>query len=373
MASVSPYQSKSGRRWRVQYSSPDGKRRQKRGFLTKREALAWAEDAGTAARRGEWTRSGRGVTVGDLGEVWVMSRAHLKPSSVAAITSSWKTHVKPRFGARRVGEVRMSEVQVWVGEMLAAGKSASVVHRAVGVLSAIFDYAAADKLVSGNPCKGVSLPRKKRGDKPILTIAQVEALAGAVPRHGVLVWLLATTGLRWGEAVGLRVRDIDFDAGRIFVRENAPTVGGKIVVGTPKTHQQRQVAAPGFVMELLREMVRGRRKKDWIFTGKDGQPLTTPSRRSWFYAGVTACQKVDPNFPYITPHGLRHTAVSLLVASGASVKVVSRQVGHSGAKMTLDVYTNLFPDELDAVAVAMDTLAGKSEPKVSQKRKIRAI
>ena len=62
----------------------------------------------------------------------------------------------------------------------------------------------------------------------------------------------------------------------------------------------------------------------------------------------------DADFPWVTPHGLRHVAAGLMVASGASVKVVQRQLGHASAAMTLDVYADLFDGDLDEVARAMD-------------------
>lgn len=67
-----------------------------------------------------------------------------------------------------------------------------------------------------------------------------------------------------------------------------------------------------------------------------------------------ACLAADPTFPRVTPHDLRHTAASLAVQAGAHVKAVQRMLGHASAAMTLDVYADLFDDDLDAVATALD-------------------
>ena len=69
---------------------------------------------------------------------------------------------------------------------------------------------------------------------------------------------------------------------------------------------------------------------------------------------MTECQKADDTFPSITPHDLRHTAASLAVSAGANVKAVQRMLGHAKASMTLDVYTDLFDDDLDDVAANLD-------------------
>ena len=65
----------------------------------------------------------------------------------------------------------------------------------------------------------------------------------------------------------------------------------------------------------------------------------------------------DSEFPLITPHDLRHTAASLAVSAGANVKAIQKMLGHASAAMTLDVYADLFDDDLNAVAVALNRLA----------------
>jgi integrase len=74
---------------------------------------------------------------------------------------------------------------------------------------------------------------------------------------------------------------------------------------------------------------------------------------------VSRCQKADPTFPRITAHALRHTAASLAISAGANVKVVQRMLGHSSAAMTLDVYADLFDDDLSGVADRLDAIVGK--------------
>ena len=71
---------------------------------------------------------------------------------------------------------------------------------------------------------------------------------------------------------------------------------------------------------------------------------------------IKRCQAADEKFPRVTVHELRHTAASLMIASGANVKTVQAQLGHKSATMTLDQYGHLFPDDLDDVADKMDDL-----------------
>jgi integrase len=84
--------------------------------------------------------------------------------------------------------------------------------------------------------------------------------------------------------------------------------------------------------------------------------LRPPTATHWFGAAVKRCQAADAKFPSVTVHKLRHTAASLMIASGANVKTVQSQLGHRTASMTLDQYGHLFPDDLDDVADKMDDL-----------------
>lgn len=74
----------------------------------------------------------------------------------------------------------------------------------------------------------------------------------------------------------------------------------------------------------------------------------------WFAGAVKRCRQEDALFPRVTPHDLRHTAASLAISAGANVKAVQRMLGHASAAMTLDTYSDLFDDDLDGVADALD-------------------
>jgi integrase len=100
----------------------------------------------------------------------------------------------------------------------------------------------------------------------------------------------------------------------------------------------------------------GKGRDALVFTNTSGGVLRASNyRKRFFAAAVSKCQKADESFPTVTPHDLRHTAASLAVSAGANVKAVQRMLGHAKASMTLDVYADLFDDDLDGVAVSLDT------------------
>ena len=239
-------------------------------------------------------------------------------------------------------------------------RSATTVLRAYGVLAGILDTAVKDRRIPSNPARGVNLPRKLKGKHKYLTHAQVELLADNAKKQRTLVFFLAYTGLRWGEATALRVRDVDLDRRRVDVHENAVEVSGTIHVGTPKTGESRSVPFPPFLSPLLAALTENKSSDQLVF-GDGLTYLHQPDRRrGWYVGAIARSQSADPEFPRVTIHDLRHTAASLAISAGANVKAVQRMLGHSSAAMTLDTYADLFDDDLDAVAIALDAARANS-------------
>ncbi|WP_328590861.1 tyrosine-type recombinase/integrase [Glaciibacter flavus] len=239
-------------------------------------------------------------------------------------------------------------------------RSATTVLRAYGVLASILDVAVKDRRIPSNPARGVNLPRRVRNKHKYLSHSQVGVLAQNAKKHSTLVLLLAYTGLRWGEAVALHVGDVDLDRRRVYVHENAVEVAGTIHVGTPKTGESRSVPFPPFLTPLLTPLTETKTPADLLF-GDGTTYLHQPDRRrGWYVSAVARSQTSDTEFPRVTIHDLRHTAASLAISAGANVKAVHRMLGHSSAAMTLDTYADLFDDDLDAVAIALDEARSNS-------------
>lgn len=353
--SVTPYDTAQGRRYRVRYRKPDKSQTDKRGFKTKREAELFLASVTVAKARGDYFDPTEGRrTLGMFSEQWKAERlALLKPSSQHAMETAWRVHVEPKWATRRVAGISESEIAAWVAEMLAAGKSAQTIRRIVFVLSGVLAIAVRERARPTNPAAGITLPKKRRKPARYLTHAQVATLARSASDGALVIEFLAYTGLRWGEAVALRVRHMNMLRRRISVEENAVTVKGVYEIGTPKSGFSRVVPMPPHLVHDLARLCEGKSPDSFLF-GDGASPLPHAHATSgWFAKAVKAAQVADPTFPRITPHDLRHTAASLAVSSGANVKAVQRMLGHASAAMTLDVYADLFDDDLEAVAVAM--------------------
>ncbi|MFW0792139.1 site-specific integrase [Gordonia sp. CPCC 205333] len=211
-------------------------------------------------------------------------------------------------------------------------------------------------------------------DHDYLTADQVDALAFEVSRNAEVVFLLAFTGLRWGEFAALRPRDIDLERRRLHITRSASKVNSASVIGPTKTWERRSVAVPGFVVDMVAPLVSETANQNaLIWQRRDSTPLRPPTTTHWFGKAVHRLAKPmkhpktgeylrdedgrlipTTDFPILSVHDLRHTAASLMIATGANVKTVQRQLGHKFATMTLDNYGHLFDDDLDSVAVALD-------------------
>lgn len=381
MASIEAYQTAAGRRYAVRYRTPDRRQTTRRGFMTKRDAESFLHANEVGKARGEYVDATAGrITVSELARDWLkVKEAKLKPSTYRTVEIAWNVYVQPRWGNTPVAEIRHTDVAVWVAELTegtavnsrsprrrvsraeAKPKSATTVKRAHGVLAAILDGAVKDRRIPANPARGVdNLPRKSPKGRHYLTHPQVAALAKAAGEHAGLIYVLAYCGLRWGEVTALRVRDVNEVRSRIDVRENAVQVGRAIEVGTPKSHEQRSVAYPRrLVGPHLRRAMMDKTPDALLFPARLGgymvRPNTSENTTSWFLRALAAA-----GLPRMGVHDLRHTAASLAVSAGANVKAIQRMLGHASAAMTLDVYADLFEDDLNAVSDALDLAASRA-------------
>ncbi|MEE1296955.1 MAG: tyrosine-type recombinase/integrase [Bifidobacterium sp.] len=353
-ASIQPYTLTSGKKqYYVKWRDADGKQHTKRSFKTKREAKDFVAELATETAAGTWVdpQNGR-TTVGRLGPTWLTSKkGTVKDNYWHNLETAWRVHVEPRWGKRPLRSILHSDVQAWVSEM-AQERSATTVRRAYGVLSEIMATAMADKLIKSNPCEGIRLPKREPGRREYLTLQQVLSLADAAGEYRPLVLVLALCGLRYGEARALRVRDIDFKAGRLQVAASVSRRGGQYFEGAPKTWERRSVPAAAYVLDALRDHVAGRDADALVFEGHSSGGYigdVTKGGRNWYARALKAS-----GVPPLRVHDLRHTAASIAISAGANVKAVQRMLGHQTAAMTLDTYADLFDTDLDAVAANID-------------------
>jgi integrase len=252
----------------------------------------------------------------------------------------------------QLSDVTHSEVAAWIASLRSNGSAPSTVRQAHRVFSLLLDLAVRDGRLPRNPATRVPLPRATRDEPRFLTHDQVEHLAEAAGDDGDVSRPLAYTGLRFGEMAALRVRRVDFLRRRLVIAEAATEVAGRLEFGTPRTHQadgalasrRRGVAGPAVRRQARRrppDHNAGRHSPAAAQLASDCVRPRRPSGR--------AGRRHTSRSP--------HTAASLAVSSGATIKAIQRMLGHASAAMTLDVYSGLFDDDLTALADRLDAAA----------------
>lgn len=344
-----------GLRWRARYVDDQGQERAK-GFPRKSDAQKFLDsEVTTKFATGTYIEPSAGrVTVAAVYERWSLAQAHIAAKTAVSRRSVWNSRVEPRWGDTLISEVRTAAVRAWVASMVTDGAGTPIIENAFGLLRQVLGAAVEDNRLARNPCTGVKLPKRQHSDRGYLSHEQVLALAAAVDRNAEVVRFLAYTGLRWSEMAALRVQDFDMLRRRVNVSRSVTESGG-LVWGTPKSWERRSVPFPAALADDLAASMAGKAREDLVFTDTRGGVLRNSNWRSRvFRPAVLACQTTDSTFPTITPHDLRHTAASLAVSANANVKAVQRMLGHAKASMTLDVYADLFDEDLDEVAGRLD-------------------
>ena len=305
----------------------------------------------------------------ELGVEWLgLHQASVKPSTYKSDESAWRVHVEPKWGGWKIGDITRAEIRTWMAGDL-KGMSRTSVARCVGVLAAVLDHAVEARKLATNVARGVKLPSANPKKRAYLTRDEVRLLASCAKYPG-LIEFMAVTGLRRGEISGLRVSHIDPARRRILVEENAAEVNGKFVVGSTKTAAgRRSVPYPAHLDPVVQSACAGK-QPDQLAWGNGTTHLRFGNMQSgWFIGAVKRAQQKTERaraqaeaagetppraFPRLSPHDLRHTAVSLAVSAGVPVQVVSKIAGHSSVKTTLDIYTDLYDQDIDTAGETMN-------------------
>jgi integrase len=361
-------------RWEGRFHVPSGTGRQRRSVFgkTRAEAREKLRSALNERDRGVAAVPAR-ETVATYLETWLSgARSTIAPRTFQAYESSIRVQLIPRLGPTPLARLRPQHVQRMQSDMLAEGLSPKTIRNVHGVLHRALERAVKWHQLAANPCDGVDLPRRQRREMTALTAEQARIVLAAAQHDdlGALFVLALTTGMRQGELLALRWRDVDLDAGRLAVVASSVRLTPRArallgvekaepVRGEPKTARSRRVVElPAVAVEALRRHREATKVVDvngQVFTRPDGRILAVPHvwsrwRRLLERAGV----------PTVRFHDARHTVATLLLGSGVHPKLVSEMLGHSTVGITLDTYSHVTATMHREAARALDGLLSAS-------------
>jgi integrase len=296
---------------------------------------------------------------------WLPSQeTQLKSSTFASYKAAVEKHIEPQLGAVQLQQLTPEHLDRFYAGRLGSGLSAKTVRNLHVVIRKSLGDAARKGSVSRNVATLADPPKLSRNAKPaeqrFWTAGELRQFLDANQdhRHWAAWFLASFTGLRRGELLGLRWRDVDLDAKRLSVRQTLLSVNYRLEFSTGKTDNAERVIdlddRTGSVLRMHRthqlqeRLLVGEKygDLDLVFAHPDGQPIHPDVFSQTFDRRVRSL-----DVPRIRLHDLRHSHATLMLAAGVPVKVVSERLGHATPAFTQSVYQHVMPGmQADAAA-----------------------
>lgn len=354
----------------------------------------------------------RNTTINELFNLWCHIKRGLKDNTFQNYKYMYNTFVRPKFGKLKISQVKKSDVKRFYNYLAdERGLQASTIDSIHTVLHQVFDLAVDDGYIRSNPSERVLKELKQAHcfqteKRKALTVAEQELFLDYLRntpryRHWYPIFaVMLGTGLRVGEATGLRWCDIDLDEGLIDVNHtlvyysHGPQKGCSFNVNTPKTKAgERVVPMLGFVKEAFLEERENQKETgisckasvdgytDFIFVNRygDTQHLGTLNKairriiRDCNDAQFERSENPEVLLPHFSCHTLRHTFTTRMCEAGVNIKVIQDALGHADVSTTLGIYADVTKDlrkdefaGLDAYFQKGKLAASNSEASVSQ-------
>ncbi len=340
--------------------SDERRRTTKAGFATRKECAQAMNKLLVSVAEQSFIPATRLTVREYLQQEWLPAAvATVRPSTYNSYVQHVDCHVVPFIGTLQLQKLSGATLNGLYAKLAASGRkngkrglSPMTVHHVHSCLHRAFRDAVRWGRLVRNPADAADPPRLRSTNQEMRTWSaeQLQAFLGSTRevRLGGLWHLLALTGMRRGEALGLRWEDVDLEAGRLAVRRALIPTNGEVVLSEPKTAKGRRVIAlDATTVEVLKTQAArqlaeqsgaGWTDSGYVFTIASGQPLDPEDVTRYFRQAVKRAL-----LPKIRLHDLRHTHATLALQAGVHPKVVSERLGHATVSITLDTYSHAIP------------------------------
>ena len=362
------YKEEKTNTWRVIYRYTDwtGERKQsqRRGFKTKREALAWEREQLNKPP------ADLDMTFASFVEQYTADmKTRIKENTWATKDHIIRTKLLPYFGKLKMCNITAQQIITWQNEMLdhkdENGKKYSPVYlRSVNSqLSAIFNHAVRFYDLRANPAsKAGNMGNEERREMLFWTQEEYKQFAEVMMDKPVSFYafeMLYWCGIRLGELLALTPEDFDFQNRKLRINKSYQRIKGQDVITEPKTKKSnRTIEMPDFLCEEMQDYLR------MLYDQKSDERIFTISK-SYLHHEMDRGVK-ETGLKRIRIHDLRHSHVSLLIELGFSAVAIADRVGHESIEITYR-YAHLFPSKQAEMANKLSELKKGDNANVSEK------
>ena len=357
------------------------RRETKAGFGTQKECQQAMNKLLVSVEQHNYTAPSKASVRQYLTKEWLPAvKATIRPSTYNSYVQHVECHIAPYIGSVKLAKLSGSQVNALYAKLAESGKadgkkglSAMTIHHVHSCLHKACKDAVRWGHIQRNPLDAADPPRKKGdGTREMRTWTkeQLKAFLETVSNDRLYgLWhMIAMTGMRRGEALGLRWSDVDLENSRLSVRRALIPTNREVVVSEPKTAKGRRVVAldPVTVEVLKGQAARqldeqGECDETWVesglvFTAANGAALDPESVSRYWRQAVKRVM-----LPPIRLHDLRHTHATLALQAGVHPKVVSERLGHATVSITLDTYSHAIPAMQEEAAALIARLVFSGE------------
>jgi integrase len=330
------------------------KKKKKRGFKTKKEAMEWESSFKLSAN------ANMNMTLGAFVEIYFRDKeGEFKERTIKNKRYMLEAHVIPYFGNKPMNSITPSDIIQWQNEIRAKAFKPTYLRMIQNQLTALFTHASKIYNLANNPCKKVKRMGKSEADKlDFWTKEEYDEFISSIEvgsRYYVIFELLFWTGARSGEMLALSKSDIDFKHNRISISKTYYRTGKKDIITTPKTEQSvRVIDIPEFLTEELKEYV------DKLYGLPDDARIFPIVEEAVQHKLKRQCEKTGVK--KIRVHDIRHSHVAYLINQGIQPLIIKERLGHKDIKITLNTYGHLYPNQQREVADMLNQQRNKKSP-----------
>lgn len=345
------------------------KRKKQRGFKTKRDAEKALALIEADVYKGTYFEPSSIAYKEHLLDWYKSKKNSINIQTAGTYDSIIHHRILPSLGHESLSSLTPIHLQNYVNELNDEGLASATIKKIYNIIKSSLDYAVNMELLPSNPIKKIQLPKDKKTEMTVWEVAEMKIFLKVAKkdRFYIAFHLAITTGMRRGEILGLRWKDIDFHKGVLYVRQTLSKDGKQFIAGAKTASSVRSITLPNETLLTLQTHKVGISKErlkygpdymdhDLVVCTTKGTPVNPNNLKRTYNTLIKEAGVTKIRF-----HDLRHSHATMLLEQGVHAKVISERLGHSNIKTTLDIYSHVLPNMQEEAANQIDALFANSK------------